>query len=72
MRPLAAVLPAERYFADTAAKMSPRRTLTPRYTRYSGSGVRARAFSSRCPNVSRDRAAVKRHPLIDIRSAAVE
>ena len=28
MRPLAVVLPAERYFADTAAKMSPCRTLT--------------------------------------------
>jgi hypothetical protein len=34
MRYPAVVLPAERYFADTAAKMSPCRT----YTRCSGSG----------------------------------
>jgi len=45
MRSLVVVLPAERYFVDTAPKMSPCRTLTPRYTRCSGSGVRARAFS---------------------------
>jgi hypothetical protein len=54
MRSLVVVLPAEQYFADTAAKMSPGRTLPPRYTRCSNSGVRARAFSSGCPNVLRD------------------
>ena len=40
MRSPAVVLPAERYFAGTAAKMSPCRTLTPRYTRCSSSSVR--------------------------------
>jgi len=45
IRSPAVVLPAERYFADTAAKISLCRTLTPRYTRCSGSGVRARAAS---------------------------
>jgi hypothetical protein len=54
MRSPAVALPAEQYFADTAAKMSPGRTLPPRYARCSGSGVRARAFSSGCPNVLRD------------------
>ena len=54
MRSLAVALPAEQCFADTAAKISPGRTLPPRYTRCSSSGVRARAFSSRCPNVLRD------------------
>ena len=42
MRSLAVALPAEQYFADTAAKMSP------------GSDVRAQAFLSGCPNVLRD------------------
>jgi hypothetical protein len=40
MRSLAVAPPAEQYFADTAAKMSPGRTLPPRYARCSGSGVR--------------------------------
>ena len=54
MRSPVVVLPAEQYFADTAAKMSPGRTLPPRYARCSSSGVRARAFSSGRPNVLRD------------------
>ena len=40
MRSPAVVLPTKRYFAETAAKMSPCRTLTPRYTRCSSSSVR--------------------------------
>ena len=59
MRSPAVALPAEQYFADTAAKISPGRTLPPRYARCSGSGVRARAFSSGCPNVLRDRKRVR-------------
>jgi hypothetical protein len=55
MRSPAVALPAEQYFADTAAKMSPGRTLLPRYARCSGSGVRARAFSSSRPDGSRDK-----------------
>ena len=54
MRSPAVALPAEQYFADTAAKISPGRMLPPRYARCSGSGVRARAFSPGCPNVLRD------------------
>ena len=60
IRSPAVALPAEQYFADTAAKISPERTLPPRYARCSGSGVRARAFSSGCPNVLRDMTPVLR------------
>ena len=54
MRSLEVALPAEQYFANTAAKISPGRTLRPGYTRCSGSSVRAQAFLSGCPNVLRD------------------